>query len=81
VTEDIPNQIIAWRSDDDENVRVNGAVRFEPVGEYTRINVNMGYETPMGAAGETVAKVFSNPGAQTREDLQRFKEFIENGSR
>src|SRR5688500_113647 len=46
VTEDIPNQIIAWRSDDDEKVRVNGAVRFEPVGESTRIDVNMGYEAP-----------------------------------
>jgi uncharacterized membrane protein len=81
VTEDIPNQIIAWRSDDDEKVRVNGAVRFEPVGESTRIDVNMGYEAPMDAVGETVAKIFSNPGAQTREDLEHFKEYIENGGR
>jgi uncharacterized membrane protein len=81
VTEDIPNQIIAWRSDDDEKVRVNGAVRFEPIGESTRVEVNMGYEAPMDAVGEAVAKVFSNPGAQTREDLEHFKEYIENGGR
>jgi uncharacterized membrane protein len=79
VTEDIPDQIIAWRTDDDEKVRVNGAVRFHPVGEGTRIEVNMGYEAPLDAVGEAVARVFSNPSAQTREDLEHFKRYIENG--
>src|SRR5207244_11813094 len=78
VVEDIPNQLIAWRSDDDEQVRVNGAVKFESVaGDRTRVEVNMGYQAPGGPAGEAVAKIFSNPGAKAREDLERFKAMVE----
>jgi uncharacterized membrane protein len=81
IVENIPNELIAWRSDDENSVRVNGAVRFmEQSAGRTTVDVNMGYQAPMGALGETVAKIFSNPGQQTREDLQRFKDLIESGA-
>lgn len=78
VVENIPDEIVAWRSDDGDGPRVNGAVRFQPIGDRTRIEVNMGYQAPMGAVGEAVARMFNNPGEQTREDLARFKDMVED---
>jgi len=78
VVENIPEELVAWRSDDGDGARVNGAVRFEPLGDRTRIEVNMGYQAPMGMAGEAVVRMFSNPADQTREDLARFKQMIES---
>jgi uncharacterized membrane protein len=76
ITENIPNQIIAWRTDDDASLRVNGAVRFQEVSpDETLIDVNMGYEA--GGAGEAIAKLFEKPEEQVREDLQRFKVYVE----
>jgi len=80
VVEEIPNQLIAWRSDDDDSIRVNGAVKFESMGPMTKIDVNMGYQVPAGPAGEAVAKLFSNPAKQTHEDLEHFKQMIESGN-
>lgn len=78
VVENIPNELVAWRSEEGDGARVNGAVRFHPMGERTRVEVNMGYQAPGGAAGEAVARMFSNPADQTREDLGRFKDMVEN---
>jgi len=43
----------------------------------TKVTSALVYEAPMGAMGEMVAKIFSNPGAMVKEDLQNFKEILE----
>lgn len=78
MVENIPDEPIAWRSDERDSARVNGAVRFHALGDRTRIEVNMGYQAPGGAVGEAVARMFSNPADQTREDLGRFKAMVED---
>ncbi|HET6615074.1 MAG TPA: SRPBCC family protein [Dehalococcoidia bacterium] len=76
---DEPGRAIAWRSIDtpDNNVRTQGAVRFEDAGDATRLFVTMSYDAPAKGLGELAAKIFSNPEKQVDEDLHRFKQMIE----
>jgi uncharacterized membrane protein len=76
ITENIPNEVIAWRTDDDASLRVNGAVRFQEVSpDETIVDVNMGYAA--GGAGDAVANLFEKPQQQVQEDLRRFKVYVE----
>jgi uncharacterized membrane protein len=76
---DEPGRAIAWRSIEtpDNNVRTQGAVRFEDAGDATRLFVTMSYDAPAKGLGELAAKIFSNPEKQVDEDLRRFKQMIE----
>jgi len=77
ITEQRPDEKIAWRTIDGE-VKNDGTVTFEPVGdEQTRINVEMEVEGESGVenvAGDLLGVVRS----QVRGDLERFKELIES---
>jgi uncharacterized membrane protein len=82
VTEDRPNELIAWRSLDDAPFRHSGVVRFEPApaGRGTVVTVEMEYAPPGGALTATVAKLIgAAPEQQLQEDLRRFKQFLETG--
>lgn len=82
VTEDRPNELIAWRSLDDAPFRHSGVVRFEPAppGRGTVVTVEMEYAPPGGALAATAAKLLgSAPEQQLQEDLRRFKNFLETG--
>jgi uncharacterized membrane protein len=59
-------------------VETYGSVTFSQVApDVTRLNVIMEYKPPAGVAGETVARIFSDPDQQVEEDLRRFKELVE----
>ncbi|HEY8489907.1 MAG TPA: SRPBCC family protein [Dehalococcoidia bacterium] len=76
-TESVPNQRISWQSTGGE-VETYGSVTFSQVApDVTRLNVIMEYKPPAGAAGEAVARIFSDPERQVEEDLQRFKALVE----
>jgi uncharacterized membrane protein len=79
---DEPGRAIAWRSIDtpDNNVRTQGAVRFEQKNDATRVFVTMSYDAPAKGLGELAAKIFSNPEKQVEEDLHRFKAMMETQS-
>jgi len=79
ITADEPARAIAWRSVDspDARVRTEGAVRFEALGDATRIRVSMAYEAATGALGDLAATLFADPERQVEQDLRRFKEMIE----
>ena len=82
VTEDRPNQFIAWRSLEGSEVDNSGSVRFEQAagGRGTVIHVQLDYNPPGGAAGALVAKILGeDPAGQMQIDLRRFKQVMELG--
>lgn len=75
ITEQVPDQLIAWTSTD--GARNDGVVTFEPVTETsTRVALRLDFE-PEGAI-ETVADATGAIANRARGDLERFKEFIES---
>ena len=87
VTEDRPDEVISWRSDDDAQVPNEGSVRFSGVGAqsvsnpYTVVSVSLTYHPPLGPVGAAVAKLFGEaPSQQVKDDLQNFKQAVESGS-
>jgi uncharacterized membrane protein len=80
ITEDRPGRVIAWRSiEGGGNVRAEGRVDFTEAGGSTMLHVEVEYESPGGAIGDFVSKLFANPEHQVEEDLIRFKEGVERG--
>jgi uncharacterized membrane protein len=65
----------------DSQVDHVGRVRFEDTDDgRTRINVQLRYTPPGGAAGHAVAKAFgSDPKSSMDDDLARMKAAIETG--
>lgn len=82
VTEDRPNELIAWRSLEGSDVDNSGSVRFEtaPGKRGTIVKVEINYTPPGGALGSLVAKLFGEePGQQAQESLRSFKQLMETG--
>ncbi|MCA1566945.1 MAG: SRPBCC family protein [Acidobacteria bacterium] len=82
ITEDRPNELIAWRSLEGADVYNRGSVRFEraPGGRGTIVHVEIDYDPPGGKLGVAVAKLFGEePELQVHSDLRRFKQVIETG--
>lgn len=82
VTEDRPNELIAWRSLEGSDVDNSGSVRFEPApgNRGTIVKVEINYTPPGGALGSLVAKLFGEePGQQAQESLRSFKQLMETG--
>ncbi len=82
ITEDRPNELIAWRSLEGSDVENSGSVRFEraPGNRGTIVRVEINYTPPGGALGSLVAKLFGEePGQQAQESLRCFKQLMETG--
>jgi uncharacterized membrane protein len=82
LTDDVPNQRIAWRSLPDADVTNSGEVRFSPaLGDRgTEVHVRMSYVPPAGRIGHWIASMLGqNPKRVVREDLRNFKRLIEIG--
>ena len=82
VTQDRPNELIAWRSLPGADVENEGSVQFEraPGGRGTLVRVNLRYDPPGGALGKAIATVMNTePGQQVGDDLRRFKQLLETG--
>jgi uncharacterized membrane protein len=77
VTMDEPARSIGWRSIDGSSLATAGRVDFDDLGETTRVRVLLQYDAPAGAAGNLVAKLFSDPDQQVADDLDRFKQAME----
>ena len=77
ITEQQPDEKVAWKTIDGE-VKNDGVVTFEPLaGGQTRVNVQMdveGESTAENVAGDLLGVVKS----QVHGDLERFKQLIEN---
>ena len=82
ITEDRPNELIAWRSLEGSQVENSGAVRFEPARGKpgTVVRVEIEYRPPAGLLGATVAKFLgAEPKQQLHENLHRFRQLMETG--
>jgi len=82
ITEDRPNELIAWRSLEDSDVDCVGFVRFEraPGGRGSIVRVEMRYRPPAGRVGATVARLLGEgPEWRIKDDLRRFKQIMEAG--
>jgi uncharacterized membrane protein len=76
------NALLSWRSLPGADVDHVGTVRFRelPNGRGTEVRVSLEYTPPGGIAGVAVAQLFKTLTAQQlKEDLRRFKQFIETG--
>lgn len=82
ITEDRPNELIAWCSLEGADVYNAGSVRFEPrpEGRGTIVRVEMEYYPPGGVAGAAFAMLFNKaPQQQIYDDLRRLKQILETG--
>ena len=82
ITEDRPNELIAWQSLEGADVYNRGSVRFEraPGNRGSIVHVKIDYDPPGGKLGAAVAKLFGeDPEQQLNADLRRFKQVIELG--
>jgi uncharacterized membrane protein len=79
LTRDDPGKEIGWNSRGGENsMETSGAVTFTEIDGGTEVHVLMQwYDTPGGAVGEAVSRMFQDPEKMLEEDLQRFKDIAE----
>ena len=83
IVNDVPDEIIAWKSVGDADVANAGAVNFSeaPGDRGTIVKVTLDYEPPAGKLGALVARLFGeDPDRQVREDLRKFKQLMETGA-
>jgi uncharacterized membrane protein len=81
-TEQIENELIAWRSVEGSDIYNAGTVRFAPApgGRGTEVRVELEYDPPFGKLGSKVAMLFrEEPGQQIQDDLRHFKQVMETG--
>jgi len=82
IINDIPNELIAWRTTDGSSVASAGSVHFEadPRGRGTVVRIKLQYDPPAGKMGAAFAWAFGNAPSQViREGLRRFKQLMETG--
>jgi len=81
---EIPDELIAWRSLPGSEVNNAGSVHFRPApaGRGTEVRVVLSYEPPAGSGrlGASIARLFGEePSQQVEDALQRFKQVMEAG--
>ena len=81
LTQDIPNDLIAWETLPDSQIRSAGIVRFDENRDgSTRVTVQMAYIPPAGMAGHAIAQIFGvDPRQAMHDDLIRLKTLLEEG--
>lgn len=83
IINEVPNKLIGWRSIEGSDVVSAGSVHFEEAGRGrgTRVRVRLQYSPPGGDIGAAVARLLGRDAAtEIREDLQRFKQLVEETS-
>ena len=78
LTQQTPNEVIAWRSEPASMLENAGIIRFSSSGSGTRVDLRFCYLPPAGGAGRAVAELLgSDPRAKLNEDLGRMKALLE----
>ena len=79
IINEVPDKVIGWKSIEGSDVVSAGSVNFDPVDGWTRVRVRLQYSPPGGKLGAAVARLLaSDPATEIREDLQRFKQMVED---
>jgi uncharacterized membrane protein len=81
IINEVPNQVIGWKSIEGSDVVSAGSVNFDSEGAgRTRVRVRLQYSPPAGKIGAMVAWLMgSDPATEIRNDLRRFKQLVEAG--
>jgi uncharacterized membrane protein len=82
LVEEVPNELLAWRSLPGSEVPNEGIVWFAPApgDRGTEVRVELRYDAPAGQPGAALAKMFGEePDLQLRDDLRRLKQVLETG--
>jgi uncharacterized membrane protein len=82
IINEIPNELIGWRSIDGSQVDNAGSVHFKqnPAGRGTDVKVILRYDPPAGRFGAMTARLFGeDPAHQVKEDLRALKMLLETG--
>ena len=81
ITDEAPNSVIAWASEEGADVPNSGHVTFRDAGARgTVVSATILYDPPAGFIGKIIAKMFQRePAIQARRDLRRFKQLMETG--
>jgi len=82
IINDVPNEVIGWRSIAGSEIATAGSVRFSTVrqGRSTQLSVHLQYAAPGGQAARLLAFVLGrDPASMVREDLRRVKQLLEAG--
>jgi uncharacterized membrane protein len=82
ISDEVPNDLIAWKSEPDSQVQTEGRVELFEVapGRGTAVRLTMTYNAPGGLPGRAIAKLLQRePNVPARRDLRRFKQLIETG--
>jgi uncharacterized membrane protein len=79
LTEQVPNRLIAWRSEPGAVLDNAGVIRFGSEGPGTRIDFRFCYSPPAGSAGRATAEFFGgDPRTRLNADLGRLKSLLES---
>ncbi len=77
---DIPGELIAWKTVGNPDVAHAGSVHFRSLGANTEVKFVMDYEPPAGRLVAVAAKVMGeSPDQKIRSDLKRLKMLFETG--
>lgn len=80
INNDIPGQLIGWRSLPGSTIHNAGSVHFDERGSTTQVRVVLEYSPPAGLLGASIAKLLGeDPQSQIAGDLERFKTLMETG--
>ena len=80
IINEIPNELIGWRSIDGSKIDNAGSVHFTRLdnGRGTELRVILRYDPPAGTLGAAISKILGeDPAANVEEDLGRLKTIIE----
>jgi uncharacterized membrane protein len=82
IINEIPNELIGWRSVDGSEINNAGSVHFKPAagGRGTEVHVVLRYDPPAGRFGARISKLLGeDPAINVQEDLRRLKMLLETG--
>jgi len=82
IINEIPGELIAWRTLENADVVSAGSVRFKgaPGGRGSEVRVRLQYGPPAGRLGAVIAWMFGEEPSQViQEDLRKFKQLMEAG--
>lgn len=82
LTQQEPDQVIAWRSEPGSMLENAGVIRFTTQGSGTRVDLRVCYHPPAGGAGRAVAELLgTDPRVKLNKDLGRMKALLEATTR
>jgi uncharacterized membrane protein len=82
IINEIPNELIGWRSVQGSQIDNAGSVHFNDagLGRGTEVKVVLRYDPPAGRAGAIISRVLGeDPAMSVQEDLRRLKMLVETG--